>query len=137
MSQLRRQTSGTDRRASQRAGFTLTEVVVALAITMLILSIASFTALGRKAKNDAKICIGNQRQIFSALNEFGNDNSVTVGTLVTLTTLSSKGYLKLSGPMSCPKTGQTYSENQYYGIAPLCPASDALHFFNPAAPPTP
>jgi hypothetical protein len=87
----------------------------------------------------AKVCIGNQAQIFNALAEYGNNNALAVGATVTIARLVSSGYFKSVGGSTwvCPACNLPYAPNQFYGVAPRCPGNILTHVFSVTNAPSP
>lgn len=112
----------------------MTEIMIVSLIMIIILSIASISAINYRRRNDAKVCKGNQLQFLNALAEFGNNSVVTVGTPVSVSQLVAKGFLgSRMKPTTCPGSGLPYATNLFYGVSPVCPSATPTHFRSPTA----
>ena len=95
---------------SQRAGFTLVEIMIVVAIIGLLAAIAIPNFIRARATSQANACINNLRQIDGAINQWALENGKSNGSAVA-TTQTVSGYIKLNSAGSvpgCPANG-TYA----------------------------
>src|SRR5471030_1589961 len=94
---------------SHRAGFTLVEIMIVVAIIGLLAAIAIPNFIRARASSQANACINNLRQIDGAINEWALENGKSNGAAVASPNTVS-AYIKLNSVGSVPgcPAGGTY-----------------------------
>jgi len=110
-------------KASVRAGFTLVEIMIVVAIIGLLAAIAIPNFVKARATTQADACINNLRQIDAAAQQFALEQNKPTGAAITMTT-DLTPYIKLNANGSIPScpAGGNYVESAV-GTPPSCSLS--------------
>ena len=98
-------------KTSRKAGFTLVEIMIVVAIIGLLAAIAIPNFIKARATSQANACINNLRQIDGAINEWALENGQATSATVTGGINGVSAYIKLNSNSSvpgCPASG-TYT----------------------------
>jgi prepilin-type N-terminal cleavage/methylation domain-containing protein len=90
-----------------RAGFTLVEIMIVVAIIGLLAAIAIPNFVHSRAKSQATACINNMRQIDSAIQQFAMETDKAPGATINFPS-DLTPYIKLNSASSipgCPASG--------------------------------
>jgi prepilin-type N-terminal cleavage/methylation domain-containing protein len=108
------------RHNKRKAGFTLVEIMIVVAIIGLLAAIAIPNFVKARATSQANACINNLRQIDAAANQFALEKGKKTGDAITLTT-DLTPYIKLNSAGKIPPcpAGGTYTLT-IVGTNPVC-----------------
>lgn len=108
-----------------KAGFTLVEIMIAVAITGLLMAIAIPNYVRARGVSQANACINNLRQIDAAANQFALEQHKRTGQGISFPT-DLTPYIKLNAGNQIPvcPSGGNYTCSTV-GNAPICDLSDS------------
>jgi len=107
-------------KTSRRAGFTLVEIMIVVAIIGLLAAIAIPNFVSARARAQANACINNLKQIDGAAGQFALEQGKKTGDTINFP-VDLTPYIKLNAASSLPAcpAGGTYSDGKV-GDQPQC-----------------
>ena len=110
-------------RASNKAGFTLVEIMIVVAIIGLLAAIAIPNFVKARTTSQANACINNLRQFDGAVQQYALENKQASTATYTMSLL--KPYIKLTSSSTLPAcpAGGTYSQGASVTNPPTCSLS--------------
>jgi prepilin-type N-terminal cleavage/methylation domain-containing protein len=110
-------------RTSNKAGFTLVEIMIVVAIIGLLAAIAIPNFVKARTTSQQNACINNLRQLDGAVQQYALENKLASTATYTLAVL--KPYIKLDSNANIPAcpAGGTYANGANVTDAPTCSVS--------------
>jgi len=107
-------------RTSNKAGFTLVEIMIVVAIIGLLAAIAIPNFVRARTTSQTNACINNLRQMDGAVQQYALENKLASTATYTLSVI--KPYIKLTSAGNLPacRAGGTYAPGATVTNVPTC-----------------
>ena len=114
-------------RTTSKAGFTLVEIMIVVAIIGLLAAIAIPNFVRARSTSQQNACINNLRQLDGAVQQYALENKLASTATYTLTAIMPYIKLTSTGALpACPANG-TYSPGANVTNVPTCSLSASGH----------
>lgn len=115
---------------NRKAGFTLVEIMIVVAIIGLLAAIAIPNFVKARESAQTNACINNLRQIDGAMEQWALENNATTTTSVDISDLYGAGKFIKAEPI-CPADSAKSAATSYtvsaIGTAPVCQIAATTH----------
>ncbi len=114
-------------RTSNKAGFTLVEIMIVVAIIGLLAAIAIPNFVRARTTSQMNACVNNLRQMDGAVQQYALESKLASTSTYTLSNI--KPYIKLDSASNIPPcpAGGTYSQGASVTNPPTCTLSGSGH----------